>query len=934
MSRRHDSTSIRTTAIVIGFTIATILLFTIISRIMAPERLEAPPISTITYEKPPAADVPEFDFDAVPARSAYLPSRHTEIEDRPQYSDDTFAAITGTVVDALTREPIANAIVETNWALTDEESQIILQLGLAFNRKLLQMRQDAGAELDLPPEDMYTEANEILLDEYGIERKSDIGRFNSKTGRQQRTYSDGDGKFELHVPYDRAYSMRATHSAYKTTGLSKLFHESGTSPPPVIVEMDPGASIAGLVFNVADNEGVPFIGLNITAIDVTRVGNQRLHLHENGDLVTDKKGNYAIGGLLPGDYEIRVRHQFTRYRPGKVLPFKKITITAENEKLTGVDFGLARAGVVWGYVRNPEEDTPLTANLLLVGPENMITQGINAALSGINDGGESMETRSTFTDQKKNGYYEFVGVPLDREWKVHAETTDAAPQLSDPFILTESSPDIRVDINLYSGTKVTGRVIDQDGVGIADAEIACIPRFSEFFTPLNSVKTFRNTRTNEWGEFEIDDLPNGSYQIFALAEGYKIAVRGTPIMPDGYNDITGVHIRLNEIEHGDYDIYGQVTDSAGRPVPDAHIDVAGFSIEMMLDRGGDMQQNTKTDAEGRYRFTGMSIGKYFMNVKHADFPEKRVTKVLLDKPTDITLDSGVIISGTVFDGDTNRPYRESFRISVEPSIDTFQQPDLSNPMETFGTLLEQFSGRSESFVSESGEFVMTIPPGKFTIRAEAGDSYSDPTDIEADDGDVISDLEFFIGGAGGVIDGWVTTRDGGNPQGAEVRLIQMGMEVLPGVSATMGINREETIGEDGRFVFEQVPGGVYRVTATHPAYAAAQTPDLEIGRGKDEHTVTLVIGNGGSIEGYVTNRGSAVPNATVILLGSVDSNAVSTDDNGFFYMDNVGAGDHAIVAVAAASINIANMGSNLGTPVSVQSGQTTRINLERTSGVE
>lgn len=935
MTRRHESTSFRTTIIVLGFAVATILLFIVMSSIMAPERLEPPPISTISYEKPPDAEVPDFAFDSVPGRYvANADPNNVRVPlEREPYHDETYAPITGTVIDAETREPIYGVDIYVQWNYRDEEKELINRLQDSIHRTRAFDVDDRGRRIEVAADpSLYTEEDVALLAEYDIEKTTDIARINSETSNHQRVYTDAEGRFTIYVPFDRVYALHAKQQHFKAKRFHPLIAETGTTPPPMLIELSRGASISGRVFDLANNSGIPAMSLSVSALEL-RPTDPNNAQYDNSNITTDKNGDYFIGGLEPGDYEIRVRYQFSRYRPGKVLPFKKLAVNDELEAVQNIDFGLRRAGVVWGYVRNPEEDVSLTANLLLVSSDNMITQGINAALNEMSD---NRRTFSAYSDEQRDGYYEMVGVPINEEWRVYAMTQDAAPQLSDPFVLTESSPDIRVDINLYSGTKVTGRVIDEDGVGISGADVYCIPGFADFFSPMNTAKTFRDGKTDEWGAFELDDLPNGNYQIFAFAKGYKVSTRGTPVASDGYNDVSGILVKLHNTEHGNHEIYGRVTDTKGRPVTNANVEVGGFSMDAFMNNA-ETNFNMTTDSSGQYRFTGVPLGKYMMNVTHSQFPDMRVTKVWLDKPTDVTLNLGSRIAGIVYDGKTNRRYRDHFQVYAMRQAEDDADTSNDQPLDMIVSILERFDQTNANVDTETGEFDMFVQPGTYQIRAEAGTKLSDPVLVTIDDGQEVNNVELFLGGAGGIIDGWVSVLDGSNPQGARVMLSKVGEELIAGLELDTGHDETYTVSEDGRFVFENIPGGTYRVVSTHPSYASAMTDKLELGDGVNEHTVTLVLGRGGSIEGYVNNRGRPVPNATVLLLGTIDSNAVSTDNAGFFYMDNVGAGEHKIIAIAAASIaNIAsgNIDTDLGTSVSVNAGRTTRVDLELSRGVE
>lgn len=931
MQRRHESTSYRTTAIVLGFAIASIILFITLSRWLAPDRVEPPPISVITFEAPPSAEAPNFNFETTRrsslrrASTPDFPEPEEEPEEEP-FHDDSYATITGVIVDIDTREPLSRINVSALWNRTDEEKEEfrLLKQGLREQEDELFDKQDREAEaLELDAEELEDlEELEEIIENYDLEDNLNIHDVifapNLEHSNTQETTSDSEGRFTIHVPYDRLHTLRFRGTEHKRIVLTDQYHDSGTSPPEMLIEMSLGAVVSGRVYDLANDNGIPFAPLYLHAVG--KEGGEF-----NSDYAyTDEDGEYLFTGLDLGAYEIRVNYRETRYKPGKVLPYKKLTITQEREKREHVDFGLARAGVVWGYIRNPQTNENVSAELMLVNSDNIITQGINAAFNEMReDGDRNITGHSDYSD---GGYYELVGVPLNKEWRVHALSNDTAPQLSDAFVLSETSPDIRVDMNLFAGTSVFGKIIDEDGHPVQKAEVMCIPGFADFFSPLSSAKTFRNATSLEDGTFELDDLPAGTYQIYAFKEGYKVTMRGVPVNSDGYNDIRGILVRLHNIDLGEFDIYGKVADSRGRAIPGAEVSLAGFSMQAMFQDDGSISNEAITDENGEYRFEGMALGTYFMEVDSEGYAPTRVTKVWLDKPTNVVLGMGAVIQGTVYSAETNRPFGESFQITAQPDMGMVG-PVTQNPMQFMEAMANQVSNSFDE--TANGEFQILVQPGTYTIQAQSDSETSDKVVVAVDEGDILQGVQLFLGGAGGTIDGWVTTSTNENIQGTRVRLASADIEILPGVDIGSGETETQTVGEDGAFLFENVPSGTYVVNAVHPAYAAVQSEPITL-EGNSRQTVTLTLTSGGNIEGQVLNRGRPVPNATVMLLNTVDPKTAATDASGFFVMEEVSAGEHTIIGFSALSINIniANMTNSMGDSVVVENGITTQITLE------
>ncbi|MFP6596799.1 MAG: carboxypeptidase-like regulatory domain-containing protein, partial [Candidatus Hydrogenedentota bacterium] len=696
MTRRHESTSFRTSVIVIGFSILSLFIFITLSNFLAPEKPDAPVGSIITFESPPPLDAPQFDFDAIPA--SYDAKNDDEDAEPPKkiFHDENFAVVTGTITDIATGKPIANATIKAQWERSEEEV-------LAFNEYRETLRDENSDDSDdtieddsddaIDPEDLQE-----LEDLLGADRFEDFEEFlniddlllepNSEHSDHQITHSDVDGNYTIYVPYDRLVVLGFSAVGYVPVTREDLVFSREEEYAPLDITLSRGASVAGRIYNIGTNEGILGMFLDI---DPDSSPNSH-HAH-----VSDENGTYVISGLVPGQFDLKIEHRNTRFKPGKVLPFQRITIDHDSQEITGVDFGLTRAGIVWGYTRAPQDDSPVQANLLLVGTENMITQGINAAMSEFK---ETQAVFATYSDTENDGYYELAGVPLDKEWRVFAMSNDRAPQLSDSFVLTASSPDIRVDINLLNGSDVYGRVVDEDGYPVEGAELFCMPGFTEFFAPLGSAKVFRDATSDEDGNFVLNDLPSGSYKIFSFKQGYKITARGTSIFPDGQFDITGIVVELHAATSGEHIIYGIVTDRDGQPVSGAELNMMGFSMDSILSDGDPGGENTTTTNQyGEYLYEGVSLGKYIININKEGFSPRTIAQVWLDKPTDIILGGGALISGTVYVRETDRPFDGSFTISANPEVALTLNGE--KPLQIFENITNQ---TGQTFTDTNGEF--------------------------------------------------------------------------------------------------------------------------------------------------------------------------------------------------------------------------------------
>ena len=183
MTRRHDSTSLRTTSIVVGFSVLSILIFITLSNLLAPEKPDAPKNSIITFESPPPLEVPDFEFGAVPS-SHSSSSNDPASPPKEIFHDENFATVTGTVTDARTGDPIPHTVIRAQWKRTDEEQDAFIELKEELN------------------EDESINSGDILF--LPNEWHSDY----------QEAVSQKDGTFVIYIPYDRAATFGFTAKGY------------------------------------------------------------------------------------------------------------------------------------------------------------------------------------------------------------------------------------------------------------------------------------------------------------------------------------------------------------------------------------------------------------------------------------------------------------------------------------------------------------------------------------------------------------------------------------------------------------------------------------------------------------------------------------------------------------------------------------------------
>ena len=901
MGHRGESTSISYTLKAIGIAMAVLLLLILGAIWFGPEKPEQPAVSVITFEPPPPPESTDFQFEPI---DESRPSRAgNSAKSKEVIPNDIVAEghpLTGIVRDSKTGEPVPDVTVQILWNRTPEELEI-------FER-------EHKAVLTEKSEDMGDALDDVL----------------ARLGNQISTTSLPDGSYEILVPQDRVLSARFEKHRYIPASYVDLYYAAQDDPGQLDATLSNGASVSGRV--ISTDAGIEGMYINIRNSRIDDIAS--LPNDEETDMIvfiegeyTDADGRYRIAGLVPGDYEIDVVYRNTRYKPGRTLPFQRINISYDDEERQNVDFTLNRGGLVWGYTVDPQDKTPIQTNLFLVGPENMITQGINAFFTAAFEGEDEVEFYGGTSDSDKKGYYEIVGIPLNREWQVYAISKDRAPQLSDPFILTESNLDVRIDMNMFDGTSIIGKVVDTKGRPISEAEVFCIPQFSEIFSPFNSAKTFREDTSDIDGNFTLNDMPAGSYQIYAFKKGFKYTVTGDPVFPDGYRDITNKRIVLIPVDHGEHTIFGQVTDSQGRAISGVMVNLAGGSLAS-LDFS---DRSVETDSRGEYLFEGVSLGKYLMNLEKEGYPGKNIIKVYLDRPTDVVMVDAILVRGRVLVRETNRPPDQAYTVTASAALEI-----KSGFLEQIQNAVSNSSfGASRTFSEPDGSFELPLTAGNYTLTARSADFVPDRTTLNLEAGSPPSDIILYISSTGAVVEGYVRTIDGASPQGANVVLRassdgSLNFEDLDNLFSA----KSYRVGADGVFRFEKLSPGEYTIHARHSGYANGESAPIEVREMSRISGVEVRLTQGGSLEGYVYDGNEILPNIMVMVISANSPSTTTTDANGFYFFDGLSPGNHEITAMSVILPNIDIFNTEIPNlidtdTVLIEEGKVTRFDIRK-----
>ncbi|MCK5861977.1 MAG: carboxypeptidase regulatory-like domain-containing protein [Candidatus Hydrogenedentes bacterium] len=866
VSKRRSVSSVSVVRVV-AMIVLVLLALIGLAFMLAPHKPIAPPASRIVYEPRPEERVPQHTAEA-PAPELAAPAAVQEVSMEgeavipevvlPEEPEDSYT-ISGSVVTAADRKPVRNAHITVTRNFTAEDTLALA--ALAEN-----IRRATRTQLTRP----------------------------------HRVQSDRKGEFTLMVPHEGIYKIEVLAAGYVTfTSETPLLNENAPETQ-IEVLLSSGASITGKVLEVGTDEGAG--GLIVRAEAPGRPFG-----------VTGEDGTYLINGLAPGEFGVAVDLGGSTYMAGRDLPYRRVTVSSPDEKITGIDFTVDPAGLVWGYVMSPDQEPVAQTGVMLTSGESMLSQALKMA----------GKRRAPATDNSgEDGYYELPGVPLNEEFRVHAMSTTYAPQLSDPFILTESNRTARVDIYMFAGTNVYGRVVDAANQAVPGADIMCIPSYGRFFGAMTAPQAFRGGTTDSSGTFTLEELPGGEYQIFAQKKGYRISPIGQPIYPDGYSDLNNIILTLRGVDEGAHAVFGTVLDDQGQGIDGAQVRLAGVSMGGL--EGSD--RSVTTSGGGTFQFDGVSAGQYTIIVTHDGFSPTTVRRVRLNEATTITLRQSARVRGTVLLKETNQP-PETYDVAGYPVSER------TGAISMMGMASD--SASEETFFAPDGSFELILNAGTYRIEASAEGYTPSRQEITIQAGDIVDGIEFVLDEKGGIISGTVVAGDDGSVQGAEVALLEASTpaEALMMLAAnSVSEDRMQRVGEDGVFTFDSLPAGAYVIIAQHPNYPNAQSEMLYLEEGGEQENVRVRFGSGGALEGYVYQDGQAVPDAMILVVGNGITEHTTADSSGYYYLDELASGTYQAMVTDIASGDLTSVYDARGVQVVVEEGQATRYDFGTGSG--
>ena len=501
-------------------------------------------------------------------------------------------------------------------------------------------------------------------------------------------------------------------------------------------------------------------------------------------------GSFSFAGLQAGMYSV------TALIPGKLRVIRGgITVPSAEP----VDFVLG-AG-----------ERPLEGKVLAAADQRPIVGA--TVVSGGGDEG-NLVLASTKTDAE--GAFSLLAPPANGGMVVSAEgfatrfTERRGTSAEKPVILLEALGTVRGRV-LIEGTETP----------VAGVEVVAMPQ------PREGIPSLSHGVTDASGSFVMNDVGPGMISFLVQGAGYvnlqafSMGRRG-PAAPGAVQLAAGGEAETTLFVTEAATVHGRVTDASGAPVPGAVIHTGGaMGMGMMMAMlGGGTMGTAVTDADGRYRLTEVSPAEAVpLRASAPGHADATAAAEDLVPGGEVEVDFQFAVTRRlrvrVIDKETGEP--------IEGAMVMLQGGGMRQPLGVGG------GNAAMPRTDADGECLLEpLPEGEFWLQIEA------PSHLEARETIKASNTQDMVTvklERGVSLEGTLTAPEGVQVGGIRVRLEANGRR------SGRWIHERATSDLEGRFRFDRVPEGTYKITAR-----------VRSGDRYYEGTVSAATGTGHAVE--------------------------------------------------------------------------------------
>jgi uncharacterized GH25 family protein len=419
---------------------------------------------------------------------------------------------------------------------------------------------------------------------------------------RDQVQTDESGNFQFHGLRDAEIELKAVVVDHLPVEVELGHVIQGTERTGVILKVDEGLSIAGVV---EWPDGRPAAGAFITATPVRKRQGMSFSLwNEAGSEKAQADGSFRITGLKPEAYVVRAWGKSFR---------KKELDKAKERAEEGRDYILRARGPV--YKVRTADVHPGSGELLLVLQEGDRLSG--RVLDDVGEGLTNFVIEAKPVSGSELGRQDAVSriiVSLDGSftidglqegsWTVTARAkshqssesqTVSIPGSVELELVTKRSSELRGTVLSPAGEPVSGAKVWVDSLGKDEAFVleGVASRWGE------------ETTTNQKGAFTIRDQRPGRSRVHADAPGFGSS-HGVELQLVPGNKLEGVSLRLRQASR----ILGSLHAVVG--------ELDGREISLRVEGRGSFYLTTTTDSRGGFEFIDLDAGTYRLVLQEED----------------------------------------------------------------------------------------------------------------------------------------------------------------------------------------------------------------------------------------------------------------------------------------------------------------------------
>ncbi len=501
--------------------------------------------------------------------------------------------------------------------------------------------------------------------------------------------------------------------------------------------------------------------------------------------------------------------------------------------------------------------------------------------------------------------FEFRAIPVAKTVTLSASSDELATFFVEGLKL-EAGRRVDVDLQMVSGARITGRVVDEEGEPVENAEVAAKTR-EIWGTPIVSL---REAETDPEGRFDLPAVAPGDVWITVEREGY-LEYRS----PSSFSVANGEE-REQDIElSSGGSLRGFVAFPDGTPA-------AGAKVEIEIDLSGNVAgspvgpdqtsgagTDVDADASGAFAVSGLGTGPFSVVVE---------LEVGAGDATHVAGKWTAQLDGLVPSVVPENVEQIHLVLEAPLSIQGVVRDVAGAPVPVFEIVAERAGSQwympptareAKKFESQDGSFTLpSLRAGDWKVVAKAeGFARSEPVEVELPTDELLAiELKRPASVAGQVLD-----PDDQPVAGAAVGPEADLVELIARSQGRESTRPSTTTDAAGWFVLNGLPPGSGTLRAEKEGYARSAAFPYDLGEGQGITDAVLELRRGGTITGEVIgNDGEPAPGVQVFIQeqSTFQRRSVTSDDEGRFRADHLEPAKWQVT-----SMNFDGEGSNFAT---------------------